>query len=42
LIVLFNGGGWATSDATSELKIAADRARSAGVGVWKNRSRAME
>ena len=42
LIVLFNGGGWVTSDATSELKMAADRARSAGVGVWKNRSRAME
>ncbi len=42
LIVLFNGGGRVTSDATSELKIAADRARSAGVGVWKNRSRAIE
>jgi predicted nucleic acid-binding Zn-ribbon protein len=42
LIVLFNGGGRVTSDATSELKAAADRARSAGVGVWKNRSRTME
>jgi hypothetical protein len=42
LIVLFNGGGRVTADATSELKAAADRARSAGVGVWKNRSRAME
>ena len=34
LVVLFNGGGRVTSDATSELKIAADRARAAGIGVW--------
>jgi endonuclease YncB( thermonuclease family) len=34
-VVLFNGGGRVTSDATSELKIAAQRARSAGAGIWK-------
>jgi endonuclease YncB( thermonuclease family) len=34
LVVLFNGGGRVASDATSELKTAAERARSAGIGVW--------
>jgi endonuclease YncB( thermonuclease family) len=33
-VVLFNGGGRATVDATFELKTAAERARSAGVGIW--------
>ena len=37
LVVLFNGGGRVTSDGTADLKSAADRARSAGVGIW-NRS----
>jgi endonuclease YncB( thermonuclease family) len=34
MVVLFNGGGRATPDATSELTLAADRARSARVGIW--------
>jgi endonuclease YncB( thermonuclease family) len=34
VVVLFNGGGRVTSDGTPELKIATDRARSAGVGIW--------
>jgi len=33
-VVLFNGGGRAAPDATPGLTLAADRARSAGVGVW--------
>jgi hypothetical protein len=32
-VVLFNGGGRAAPDATPGLTLAADRARSAGVGV---------
>jgi endonuclease YncB( thermonuclease family) len=34
IVVLFNGGGRATVDATFELRTAAERARSAGVGIW--------
>jgi hypothetical protein len=34
VVVLFNGGGWATSDATAELLLATERARLARVGVW--------
>jgi endonuclease YncB( thermonuclease family) len=33
-VVLFNGGGRPTSDATPELKAAADKAREAKIGVW--------
>jgi endonuclease YncB( thermonuclease family) len=33
-VVLFNGGGRATPDASPELKAAADKARSAQLGVW--------
>lgn len=33
-VVLFNGGGRPTSDATPELKAAADKAREAKLGVW--------
>jgi endonuclease YncB( thermonuclease family) len=33
-VVLFNGGGRPTDDATPELKAAADTAREAKVGVW--------
>ncbi|QRM29360.1 thermonuclease family protein [Microvirga sp. VF16] len=35
-VVLFNGGGRPTSDATPELKAAADKAREAKIGVWSN------
>jgi endonuclease YncB( thermonuclease family) len=34
-VVLFNGGGRTTSDATPELRAAEDHARSARLGVWK-------
>jgi hypothetical protein len=34
MVVLFNGGGRATADATSALTLAADRARSSRVGIW--------
>jgi endonuclease YncB( thermonuclease family) len=33
-VVLFNGGGQPTADATPELKAAADKAREAKIGVW--------
>jgi endonuclease YncB( thermonuclease family) len=33
-VVLFNGGGRATNDATPDLKAAADKAREAKIGVW--------
>jgi endonuclease YncB( thermonuclease family) len=33
-VVLFNGGGRPTSDATPDLKAAADKAREAKIGVW--------
>jgi len=33
-VVLFNGGGRPTGDATPELKAAADKARAAKLGVW--------
>lgn len=33
-VVLFNGGGKATPEATADLKAVAERAREAGVGVW--------
>jgi endonuclease YncB( thermonuclease family) len=33
-VVLYNGGGKATSDAPSELLLAQERARSAHIGVW--------
>lgn len=33
-VVLFNGGGRPTDDATPELKAAADKAREAKIGVW--------
>jgi endonuclease YncB( thermonuclease family) len=38
VVVLFNGGGRVTPDATSELKVADQRARSARVGIWNNLS----
>jgi endonuclease YncB( thermonuclease family) len=34
-VVLFNGGGRATSDATPELRTAEEHARSARLGVWR-------
>jgi endonuclease YncB( thermonuclease family) len=34
-VVLFNGGGKATSEATPELKLAEEKARTAQIGVWK-------
>jgi hypothetical protein len=34
-VVLFNGGGRATPDATPELKAAEAKARAAGHGVWQ-------
>lgn len=34
-VVLYNGGGRATADATPELKAAEDHARAAGWGVWQ-------
>jgi hypothetical protein len=34
MVVLFNGGGRAAPDATPALALAAERARSARVGVW--------
>jgi hypothetical protein len=33
-VVLYNGGGKATAEATPELKTAEERARTAKVGVW--------
>ncbi|WP_414472304.1 thermonuclease family protein [Microvirga sp. M2] len=33
-VILFNGGGQPTTEATPELKAAADKAREAGIGVW--------
>jgi endonuclease YncB( thermonuclease family) len=33
-VVLFNGGGRPTNDATPELKAASDKAREAKIGVW--------
>jgi endonuclease YncB( thermonuclease family) len=36
VVVLFNGGGRVTADATSELKTAAQRARSARIGIWNS------
>ncbi len=33
-VVLFNGGGKPTAEATPELKAAADKAREAKIGVW--------
>lgn len=33
-VVLYNGGGQPTADATPELKAAADKAREAKLGVW--------
>ncbi|MEZ0172444.1 thermonuclease family protein [Microvirga sp. TS319] len=33
-VILFNGGGQPTAEATPELKAAADKAREAGIGVW--------
>jgi len=33
-VVLFNGGGKPTGEATPELKAAADKARAAKIGVW--------
>jgi endonuclease YncB( thermonuclease family) len=34
-VVLFNGGGRASSEATPELVAAEDHARSERLGVWK-------
>jgi hypothetical protein len=34
LVVLFNGGGRAAPDATPALRLAADEARAAHVGIW--------
>jgi hypothetical protein len=34
-VVLFNGGGKPTAEASPELKAAADKAREAQLGVWK-------
>jgi endonuclease YncB( thermonuclease family) len=33
-VILYNGGGQPTAEATPELKAAADRAREAKIGVW--------
>jgi endonuclease YncB( thermonuclease family) len=33
-VVLFNGGGQPTAEATPELKAAANHAREAKIGVW--------
>jgi endonuclease YncB( thermonuclease family) len=33
-VVLFNGGGKPTAEATPELKAAADKARETKIGVW--------
>ncbi len=33
-VVLFNGGGKPTAEATPELKAAADKARESRLGVW--------
>jgi endonuclease YncB( thermonuclease family) len=33
-VVLFNGGGRAATDATSELKAAEQHARKARLGIW--------
>ncbi|MCB5174993.1 thermonuclease family protein [Microvirga lenta] len=35
-VVLFNGGGKATADATPELKAAEEKARTSQIGVWRN------
>ncbi|HEX2510550.1 MAG TPA: hypothetical protein VHK66_08530 [Microvirga sp.] len=35
-VVLFNGGGRTTSDASPELRAAEDHARSSRIGVWKD------
>jgi len=37
-VVLFNGGGKPTAEATAELKAAADKAREARLGVWNQQS----
>ena len=34
-VILYNGGGRATPDATPELKAAEARARASGIGVWQ-------
>ncbi len=36
MVVLFNGGGRVAPDASPGLTLAADRARSARVGIWSN------
>jgi len=36
-VILFNGGGQPTSEATPELKAAAEHARAAKIGVWSSR-----
>ncbi|WP_243369462.1 thermonuclease family protein [Microvirga solisilvae] len=35
-VILFNGGGQPTAEATPELKAAANHAREAKIGVWSN------
>jgi endonuclease YncB( thermonuclease family) len=35
-VILYNGGGQPTAEATPELKAAADKAREAKIGVWNN------
>lgn len=37
-VVLFNGGGRPTAEATPDLKAAADKAREAKVGVWSQQT----
>jgi endonuclease YncB( thermonuclease family) len=35
-VILYNGGGQPTAEATPELKAAADKAREAKIGVWNS------
>ncbi len=36
-VIVFNGGGRATPDASSEIKAAELKARANGVGIWERR-----
>jgi endonuclease YncB( thermonuclease family) len=37
-VILFNGGGQPTAEATPELKAAAEKAREAKIGVWSSKA----
>jgi hypothetical protein len=39
-VILYNGGGRATQDATPDLKAAEEQARSRSVGVWGDQLKA--